>query len=224
MLSLLLLLACGGAMEVTTIEPTELDAGSTLKVYGQNLDPEVDIKLLYGKEQGIELQDVHLVGETLEGTVPADAPTGRYDIFFGGDNEKTIRNALQITAKPSDNPCDTGYEVNANLSFERHQIIIWHTYPKSATNPKERRETHKMRMDEIKQVEFETVKYGPEEGDVCSVIYFRLLDGTRFIYDRDTAMDLTGRASRTAVSMGKPIEITRMDVEVSELDKPIESR
>ncbi len=218
MLSLLLLLACGGSMEVTTVDPTELEAGSTLKFYGQNLDPSVDIKLLSGKEKGIEVQDVQLVGDTLQGTVPADAPTGRYDIWFGGDYDKTIRNALQVTAKASDNPCDTGYEVNANLSFERHQIIIWHTYPG------DKRETHKMRMDEIKQVEFETVKFGPGEDDVCSVIYFRLLDGTRFIYDRDNDMDLTGRASRTAVSMGKPIEITRMDVEVSELDKPIESR
>ena len=199
------LIACGSAPQIQSIDPKEALPGATLKILGADIVAPVSVSLVQG-EQSVPMA-AELRGPVLvEGTLPAELAAGTWTVRL--DSAGTVvelADALTITAVAVEEPCAGKWKANTQLSLARDLVVIDRFYEDGE------RETLRVPIPEIEQVEYELVQL-PEE-KLCSVIYMKKKDGTRVAFDDDTRLNLEPRAYKLGNVMKKPTKTTRKDVE-----------
>ena len=71
-------------------------------------------------------------------------------------------------------------------------------------------ETVRTPLADVARVEYEMVR---TDHGMCSVVYVRLTDDSRYVFSDDEAVDLRFRAEKIARTIDKPFEATRIDVD-----------
>jgi len=204
-LALLALWGCGSPPTITSIDPTEALPGATLKILGENFADPVTVQLVQGDQTVAVPAEVR--GPILiEGTLPSDLAAGSWTVSVDSAGTlASLSDALTITAVEVETPCGGKYKANTQLALARDLVVIDRFYDGGE------RETMRIGVPEIDQVEYELVKLGEET--LCSVIYMRKKDGTRVSFDDDTRLNLEPRAYKLGNVMKKPVKTTRKDVE-----------
>lgn len=197
--------ACSSPPELRGVSPAEAVPGAEITVLGDRFAEGATAKLVpQGGGAAVGLADAAVQGTVaIQGKVPADLKEGTYDVVVDvGGQATTLTGALQVLGTAEDKPCSGEYTANTQVSVPRKLVVV-DRFMKSGE-----RDTLKVDMDDITGVEVERVV----EGDtVCSVIWMRKKDGTRFLFFYDDVVDLTQRAYKVANTMGKPAKVTRED-------------
>ncbi len=212
-LALLLLWACGSPPVIQSVDPTEALGGSTLKILGADFPEGATVALVQG-ETVVGIGDAKVLGPVLiEGTLPDGIAGGVWTVRVShGDLNIDLADALTVVVPEVEAPCSGEFTANTQLSLARELVVVDRFYKD------ERRETLRIPIPEIEQVEYELVKL--DDDQLCSVIYMKKKDGQRVVFDDDTRLNLKPRAYKLANVMKKPAATTREDVEKDE--RPVE--
>lgn len=203
-LALSVLLGCQRTPVVVSVDPAEVPAGEIVRVHGENFGEPVQVSLKTGDGLVVALEDVSIVGPgEIAATVPLRTSPGQYDVVVTVEGEAHGKSRGLLVGHPrEDTPCSGEYTANTQLSLVRKQVVIDRFHRNGE------RETLRISADEVERVEYER---RATDAGACSVIWLRLGDGRRVVFDDDLTVDLEDRARRMAEDLDKPFEVVRKD-------------
>lgn len=201
-LVLSVLLACQRTPVVVSVDPVEVPAGEIVRVHGENFGQPVQVALKTDDGLVVALEDISVLGPgEIAATVPLRTSPGQYDVVVTVEGlAHGMPRGLVVGRPREDAPCSGEYTANTQLSLVRKQVVIDRFHRDGE------RETLHIAADDVERIEYE--RRPIEAGGSCAVIWLRLKDGGRVVFDDDLAIDLEDRARRMSGDLDKPFLVT----------------
>lgn len=205
LVSLLLFAACGApAPTIDLMQPQTGGDGVEVKIVGDNFAQGSTATL-----GGVALESVNVRGVTLiEAVVPAGLSPGPHPLVVTGPDGSsvTVAGAFELVAALRDDvPCGGEYTSYSAIATDSGKIKLDRYFPKEDN----RREIIELPIRDVKAIEYEARLQ--DDGTLCSVIFVKMEDGNRYMFDDDTKVDLKKRAQDMAVGLGKRIQVVHED-------------
>ena len=203
-LILLVLAGCGtAAPEVRAVAPVEVEPGQTVNVSGQHLGDGARVTLVGPGSTEVVLEGVAETESGLTALVPGSLSPGRYDLVVSRNGlDGRLLQAVEVVGSPDDAPCQRDYRANTEVSIPKEELVVRRFY-RDGTE-----ESVRTSVQEVARIEYELVK---TQKGMCSVIYVRRTDESRYVFADALDTDLRFRAEKVARTIERPFEATRVD-------------
>lgn len=196
--------ACSSAPTVSHVAPSHVVAGDPIHVWGSKLDSPVQVSLVGAQGRVVGIESVgYRGGSHVAVTVPEDLPPGVWSLRVDvGELPLRLTDVLTVDEESALAVCASGVVSNTRVSLI------------AGTARVERfRESHgedvvRIDLADVRHVELDE----PESEEPCSVVWLRLNDGRRELFDQSTTRPMRARAARLAQDMGK--QLVRLQGEV----------
>ena len=200
-LLLLGLLACSSGPTVDGVEPSNVQTGGDLTIFGSGFSEQMNVALQHADGTQTPLENVQPSGAVLKGQVPTSLKTAEYQVVLRTAGDVVVTPlTVAVEAPVPDVPCGGDYTANTQVSWVRKVIVVDRFYKDGA------REVVRTPFDEVEKIEVVAV---PHEKGTCSVVYIRKADGSRVRYAESLTEDLSARAYKFANELKKPVDTKR---------------
>ena len=192
-----LLTACSSAPSLSHVAPNHVVAGDPIHVWGSKLNSPLRVELVGAQGRAVAVEPVGYRGGThIAVSIPADLPPGLWSVRVrADDNSLRLTDVLTVDEESARSVCASGVVSNTRVSLVAQTAQV------------ERfRESHgedvvNIALSDVRHVELDV----PESREPCSVVWLRLNDGRRELFDQSTTRPMRARAARLAGDIGKPL-------------------
>lgn len=192
-----LLTACSSAPSLSHVAPNHVVAGDPIHVWGSKLNSPLQVELVGAQGRSVPLESVgYRGGSHVAVSVPADLPPGVWSVRVrAGDAPLRLTDVLTVDEESSLSVCASGVVSNTRVS------LVGQTAHVQRFVESHGEDVVTVDLAHVQHVELDV----PESEEPCSVVWLRLNDGRRELFDQSTTRPMRARAARLATDIGKPL-------------------
>jgi hypothetical protein len=192
-----LLTACSSAPSLSHVAPNHVVAGDPIHVWGRELNSPLRVELVGAQGRAVAIERVGFRGGShIAVSVPVDLPPGLWSVRVHADDVALrLTDVLTVDEESALSVCASGVISNTRVSLVKQTARVerW-------------RESH---VEEVASLELSSVRHVeldvPDSDEPCAVVWLRLNDGRRELFDQSTIHPMRARAARLATDIGKPL-------------------
>ncbi|MFT6144029.1 MAG: hypothetical protein ACJAV2_001909 [Myxococcota bacterium] len=192
-----LLTACSSAPSLSHVAPNHVVAGDPIHVWGSKLNRPLRVEFVGAQGRAVAIDAIGFRGGShIALSVPQDLPPGLWSVRVQADDlSLRLTDVLTVDEESSLSVCASGVVSNTRVS------LVGQTARIERFRESHGEEVVALELANVRRVELDV----PESEEPCSVVWLRLNDGRRELFDQSTTRPMRARAARLAQDIGKPL-------------------
>ncbi len=206
-----LLTACSSAPSLSHVAPNHVVAGDSIHVWGNKLTSPLRVELVGAQGRSIPIERVGFRGGShVAVSIPADLPPGLWSVRVHADDlSLRLTDVLTVDEESALSVCASGVVSNTRVSLLQRTARVERWRESSGE------EVATLDLSRVRHVELDV----PESEEPCAVVWLRLNDGRRELFDQSTTRPMRARAARLASDIGTPlVSLQGLDVSSADAD------